>query len=169
MDATIYKKYTLLKTNNNIWKMIWSIKHNSTRNKYIDTILIHYIDHEFIDLYYKDNLNVGMPRKKYEVYYDVYFNIYSLDFDIILYYTVDNIKLYSKNIYQNCQPEEVFLYLMKSPIIKDTRLLNTILKRLQYYKNNWSYNLHYLIKQITYKNKLYDIDHLILDYILVHR
>ena len=58
---------------------------------------------------------------------------------------------------------------MKSPIIKDTRLLNTILKRLQYYKINWSYNLHYLIKQITYKNKLYDIDHLILDYLLVHR
>ena len=41
MDAIIYKKYTLLKTNNNIWKMIWSIKHNSTRNKYIDTLLIH--------------------------------------------------------------------------------------------------------------------------------
>ena len=95
MDPFIYKKYKLLKTNTNIWKQIWAIKHNNNRNKYIDSLLIHYIDNEFIDLYYKDNISIGMPNKKYEVYYDIYFNIYSLDFNIILYHTVDNIKSYS--------------------------------------------------------------------------
>ena len=71
MDPCIYKKYTLLKNNTTIWKTIWSIKNNTTRNQYIDALLLHFIKHEFIDLYYKDNLITGMPRKKYEVYYDI--------------------------------------------------------------------------------------------------
>ena len=166
MDPNIYKKYTLLKNNTTIWKTIWSIKNNTTRNKYIDALLLHFIKHEFIDLYYKDNLITGMPRKKYEVYYDIYFNMYTLSFDIIIYYTIDNIKLYSNTIYQNHQPEEIFLYLMQSPIIKNTRLLNTLLNRLNNYKAKWSYFLHYLIKKITYKNNLSDVDHNILSYLM---
>mgnify|MGYP004090298103 CR=1 FL=1 len=168
MDSTIYKKHTLLKTNINIWKTVWSIKNNTTRNEYINTLLIHFIKHEFIDLYYKDNLIIGMPRKKYEVYYDVYFNVYSLDFDIILYYTIDNIKLYSNSIYQNCQPEDIFLYLMQSSIIKQTRLLNTLLQRLNNYKAKWAYYLHYLIKQITLKYNLNVLDNNILAYLMEH-
>lgn len=166
MDPIIYKKYKLLKTNNNLWKKIWSIKNNNTRNTYINSTLIHYINYECIDLYYKENLIVGMPKKKYEIYYDIYFNIYSLDFDIILYYTVDNIKQYSNYTYKNGQSEDIFLYLMKSPLIRDTRLLNTLIKRLQYYKTKWYYYLQHLIKQITYKNQLYDMEDHILNYLM---
>ena len=167
MDSIIYKKYTLLKTNNYIWKKIWAIKNNDNRNKYINFLLIHYINHELIDLYYKDNLSIGMPNKKYEIYYDIYFNVYSLDFDIIIYHVIDNIKQYSNYTYQNGQPEDIFLYLMKSFLIKNTRLLNNLLKQLQYYKTKWYYYLQYLIQKITFKNRLYDMDYHILSYLMV--
>ena len=166
MDPLIYKKYTLLKTNTYIWKKIWSIKNNDSRNKYINSLLIHYINHECIDLYYKDNLSIGMPNKRYEIYYNIYFNIYSLDFDIIIYYTIDNIKQYPNSIYQNCQPEDIFLYLMKSPLIKDTHLVNPLYKQLQYYKSKWYNYLQNVIKKIMYQNRLYDINHHILSYLM---
>lgn len=166
MDSIIYKKYTLLKTNNNIWKKIWSIKNNDNRNKYIDSLLIHFINYELIDLYYKDNLSIGMSNKKYEIYYDIYFNIYSLDFDIIIHHMIDNIKQYSNSIYQNCQPEDIFLYLMKSTLIKNTNILNSLYKHLQNYKEIWYYYLEKLIKQITNTNKLYDMNDHILSYLM---
>ena len=166
MDSIIYKKYTLLKTNNNIWKRIWSIKNNDNRNKYINSLLIHYINHKFIDLYYKDNISIGMPNKKYEIYYDVYFNVYSLDFDIIIYYTIDNIKQYSNYTYQNGQPEDIYFYLIQSPLIRNTRLVDPLFKQLQYYKTTWYYNLLNLITKITYKNRLYDMEHRILSYLM---
>lgn len=166
MDTIIYKKYTLLKTNKNIWKKIWSIKNNDNRNKYINSLLIHYINYELIDLYYKDNISIGMPNKKYEIYYDIYFNIYSLDFDIIIYYTIDNIKQYSNYIYQNGQPEDIYLYLIKNLLIKNTHLLNNLLNKLQYYKTTWYYNLQKIIKKITYKNRLYDMECHILNYLM---
>jgi hypothetical protein len=169
MDPFIYKKYTLLKTNNNIWKKIWSIKNNTIRNNYIDSVLIHLIKDTQIDLYYKDNLIVGMPSKKYNIYYDIYFNVYSLTFDIILYHSIDDIKQYSNYIYQNSQPEDIFLYLMQNPMIKETNLLNSLLKQLNNFKNQWYYTLLYLIKKITYKNSLCDINYHILDYLMVYK
>lgn len=166
MDSITYNKYKLLKTNNNIWKRIWNIKNNKIRNKYINSILIHYIHKEPIDLYYKDNLSIGMPNKKYEIYYDIFFNIYSLNFDIILYYTINNIKQYSNYTYQNGEPEDIYLYLMKNVLIKNSHLLNSLLKKLRCYKMVWYNCLQKIIKQITYINKLYDMDHHILIYLM---
>ena len=107
-----------------------------------------------------------MPNKKYEIYYDVYFNVYSLDFDIIIYYTIDNIKQYSNYTYQNGQPEDIYFYLIQSPLIRNTRLVDPLFKQLQYYKTTWYYNLLNLITKITYKNRLYDMEHRILSYLM---
>ena len=166
MDSITYKKYTLLKTNNYIWKKIWSIKDNDNRNEYINTLLLYYIKYKCIDFYNKDTINIGMPKKKYEIYYDLFFNLYTLKFDIIIYYTIDNIKQYSNYTYKNGQPEDIFLYLMKHSLIKNTHLLNNLLKQLQFYKNKWYYYLQHLVKQITYNNGLYDMEHHILSYLM---
>jgi len=168
MDLITYKKYTLLKTNNYIWKQIWNIKDNNKRNKYINSLLLHYINDKYIDSYNKDNISIGMPKKKYKIYYDLYFNLYTLKFDIILYYTIDNIKQYSNYTYKNGQPEDIFLYLMKHPLIKNTNLLNPLIKQLQYYKTKRYNCLQHIVKQITYNNELYDMDRHILGYLMVH-
>lgn len=77
MNKLTYQKYKLLEKNNELYKLIWSIKNNDERNNKINYIIKTIRPKKLIKVEKLLSLVAGMPMDKVHIYLTIYYNIYT--------------------------------------------------------------------------------------------
>ena len=77
MNKVTYQKYKFLEKNNELYKLIWSIKNNDERNNKINYIIKTIRPKKLMKVEKLPSLVAGMPMDKVDIYLTIYYNIYT--------------------------------------------------------------------------------------------
>ena len=142
MNKVTYQKYKFLEKNNELYKLIWSIKNNDERNNKINYIIKTIRPKKLIKVEKLPSLVAGMPMDKVDIYLTIYYNIYTNKV-YILSERYTNYIIKNSTTFIFCFDKMFSTYTI---IPKTLSILNRILiiEKINNYRN-------------TYKNILYKI------------
>ena len=146
MDKLTYQKYKFLEKNNELYKLIWSIKNNDERNNKINYIIKTIRPKKLMKVEKLPSLVAGMPMDKIDIYLTIYYNIYTNKV-YILSERYTNYIIKNSTTFIFCFDKMFTTYTI---IPKTLSILNRILiiETINHYKNNYKHIINCLISKI---------------------
>lgn len=146
MNKLTYQKYKFLEKNNELYKLIWSIKNNNERNNKINYIIKTITPKKLMKVEKLPSLVAGMPIDKVDTYLTIYYNMYTNKV-YILSERYTNYIIKNSTTFIFCFDKMLSKY---SIIPKTLSILNRIvlIQKINNYRNTYKNILYKLINKI---------------------